>query len=255
VPLVLSSTFLLAAEGPDQSDLPKNLAIGEPVTMTDSDEAYVSANLQRFTQADLRTWILTADAAYGLTDRWRVYAELPYAWIQPVDASSESGIGDVETSIRYSAVDYRKKPFGVDLGLGVTWPTGDESRGLGDGRARLVPSLIASQWLGPVNVELHVAWSHAWSDSGEEHPDVWQHDIAVIYPVRVGYLVLEGNGETTRGRTSYYVTPEFVGKATEHIQWLVGVPLGVTAAAADYGLVAGFTIELEHLFHRHGASD
>jgi hypothetical protein len=70
--------------------------------------------------------------------------------------------------------------------------------------------------------------------------------------VRHGYLVLEGNGETSSGETTYYVTPEFVGTASEHVQWLLAVPIGVTAAAGDYGLVAGFTIELEHLFHRAG---
>lgn len=253
-PLVLSTTILNAAEGPEQPELPKTLAIGEVITMTDADESYVSGELQRFELPDGRSWTFMADAAYGLTDRWRAYAEVPYAWIEPDDGSSVRGLGDVETSIRYAAVDYRRKPFGLDLGLGLTWPTGDESQGLGDGRARIVPTVIASQWLGPVNVELHVAWSHALSDSGE-HPDVWEHDLMVIHPVHAGFLVLEGNGETSDGRTTYYVTPEFVGNATEHVQWRVAVPFGVTADAGDYGLVAGCTIELEHLFHRGGASD
>jgi len=254
VPFVVSMTVLGAAEGPEQPELPKSLAVGEPVTMTDADESYVSAVLERFRLPDQRSWTFTADAAYGLTDRWRVYAEVPYAWIEPNDGSSAHGIGDVETSIRYGAVDYRRKPFGLDLGLGLTWPTGDSSRGLGDGHPRIVPSLIASQWFGPINLELHVAWAHALGDSGDL-PDVLEHNLAIIHPVRHGYLVLEGNGETSGGQTSYYVTPEFVGQASEHVQWLLAVPIGVTAAAGDYGVVAGCTIELEHLFHRGGATD
>jgi hypothetical protein len=250
--LVLSTTFLRAAEGPEQPDLPKSLAIGEVITMTDADESYVSTVFQRFKLPDERSWRFTADAAYGLTDRWRVYAEVPYSWVEPYEGSSAHGIGDVETSVRYGAVDYRRKPFGLDLGLGLTWPTGDESRDLGDGSARIVPSLIASQWLGPINVELHVAWAHALGDSNGAPPDVWEHNLAIIHPVRHGYLVLEWNGETSSGQTSYYVTPEFVGKASEHVQWLLAAPIGVTAAAGDYGVIAGCTIEIEHLFHRDG---
>lgn len=253
--LAFPMTVLGAAEETEQPALPKSLAIGEVVTMTDADESYVSAALQRFRLPDERSWTFTADAAYGLTDRWRLYAEVPYSWLAPVDGSSARGLEDVETSVRYGAVDYRHKPFGLDLGLGVTWPTGEDSRGLGDGRARIVPTLIASRWLGPLNVELHAAWAHALGDSAAAPPDVWGYDLAVIHPVPRGYLALEGNGQTSGGRTAYYVTPEFVGKASEHVEWRLAVPIGVTAAAGDYGLVAGFTIELEHLFHRAAAAD
>jgi len=41
--------------------------------MTDADESYVSASLQYFRLPDQRRWNVVADAAYGLTDRWRVY--------------------------------------------------------------------------------------------------------------------------------------------------------------------------------------
>jgi hypothetical protein len=170
--LVLSTTVVAAADPPEQPELPKTLAIGEPITMTDADESYVSTVLQRFDLPDERSWTFTADAAYGLTDRWRLYAEIPYTWLEPGNGSSAHGIGDVETSIRYGAVDYRRSPFGLDLGVGLTWPTGDESKDLGDGRARVVPSLIASQWLGKLNVELHVAWAHALGDSNGAPPDV-----------------------------------------------------------------------------------
>jgi hypothetical protein len=255
VPLALATTLTLAAEGAEQPALPTSLAVSEVITMTDADESYVSGLLQHFKLPDQRRWTLTGDMAYGLTDRWRVYAEIPYARVEPFDGSPAHGLGDVETSIRYGAVDYRKKPFGLDLGLGVTWPTGDESRDLGDGRARIVPALIASQWLGPVNIELHVAWEHALGDSNGDLPDVLEHNVAVIYPVRRGYLVLEGNGETSSGETAYFVTPEFVGRATEHIQWMVAAPIAVTSAAGDYGLIAGCTVEIEHLLHRGGTKD
>ena len=69
------------------------------------------------------------------------------------------------------------------------------------------------------------------------------------------FLVLEGNGETAGGQTSYYVTPELVWKVSEHVQLLVAAPIGVTEAAGDYGVIVGCTIELEHLFHRGSAGN
>jgi hypothetical protein len=255
VPLILSTTLLSAGDEAVQPPLPTSLAVTEVITMTDADESYVSASLQYFKLPEQKRWTVLADAAYGLTDRWRVYAEVPYTLIQPLDGSSDQGIGDVETSFRYSAVDYRRHPFGLDVGLGLTWPTGDHSRDLGDGKARIAPALTASQWLGPVNVELHLAWAHAIGDIEGEPDNTLEHNLAVILPVQRVYLVLEGNGETAAGRTSYYVTPEVVWKASEHVQWILSTPIGVTAAAGDYGVIAGCTIELEHLFHRGGVHD
>jgi hypothetical protein len=115
--------------------------------------------------------------------------------------------------------------------------------------------LTASQWLGPVSLELNLAWEHVIGGSQDGPDNVLEHNLAVIYPVRRVYLVLEGNGETAAGTTSYYVTPEVVWKTSEHLQATLAVPIGVTAAAGDYGVIVGCTIELEHLFHRGGVHD
>jgi hypothetical protein len=255
VPLILATTLLIAGDEAEQPPLPTSLAVTEAITMTDADESYVSASLQHFKLPDQRRWTAVADAAYGLTDRWRVYAEIPYTYVEPRDGTSDQGLGDVETSFRYSAIDYRHSPFGLDVGLGLAWPTGDHSRDLGDGTTRIVPSLTASQWLGPVNLQLHLAWVHVIGDSRDGPDNTLEHNLAIIYPVRRVYLVLEGNGETAAGETGYYVTPEVAWKASEHVQLSLATPIGVTAAAGDYGLIAGCTIELEHLFHRGGAHD
>ncbi len=249
--LIFSASLPTAAEEPEQPDLPTSLGVTEVVTMTDADEAYVSASLQQFKWPDQRQWTVLADAAYGITDRWRLYAELPYAFVEPQEGSSVHGIGDVESSVRYAAIDYRHKPFGLDVGLGLIWPSGDHSQGLGDGRTRIEPSLIASQWLGPVNAELHVAWAHAIDGSADQSRDDLEYNLAVIVPYRQVWLVLEGNGESSGGETSYHLTPEIVWKASEHVQWRLAAPIGVTSAAADYGVIAGCTIEFEHVFH-HG---
>ena len=54
------------------------------------------------------------------------------------------------------------------------------------------PSLTASQWLGPVNAELNLAWEHAIGDIEGEPDNTLQYNFAVIYPVRRVFLVLGG---------------------------------------------------------------
>ncbi len=134
-------------------------------------------------------------------------------------------------------------------------PSGDESRGLGEGTTRLEPSLTAAGWLGPVNLQLHLAWVRAVDGSGEEPRNEYEYNLAILRPVGKTFLVLEGNGETAGGQTSYYVTPELVWKVSEHVELLVAAPIGVTEAAGDYGVIVGCTIELERLFHRGGAGN
>ncbi len=252
---ILWTAAALAAEGSEKPELPIELAVTDPITMTDADEAYVSGALQHFKLPDQRLWTLAVDAAYGLTDRLRFSAEVPYSRVEPQGGGSASGIGDVEGVLRYAAIDYRRKPFGLDVGLGVIAPSGDESRGLGDGTTRVEPSLTAAGWLGPVNLELHLAWAHALDGSGEEPRNEYEYNLAILRPVGKAFLVLEGNGSSSGGETSYYVTPELVFKASEHVEWLVAAPIGVTRAAGDYGVILGCTVEIEHLFHRGAAVD
>ncbi len=65
-------------------------------------------------------------------------------------------------------------------------------------------------------------------------------------------MVFEGAGETARGETAYYVVPELVWKPSKHLELLGAVPVGLTGAAADWGLIARLTFELEGLTGRRG---
>src|SRR5439155_25034825 len=70
------------------------------------------------------------------------------------------------------------------------------------------------------------------------------------YPWREWFLTFEGAGETKESETAYYAVPELVWKPRRHLELLVAVPVGLTAAAADYGVIAGITVEIERLTGR-----
>ena len=249
--LVALATPVLA-----QQQLPEELAITRSIVMQDADEFESSANFQYFKLPDQKQITTAAEFEYGVTDRWELDAEVPYEFVNPNDAGAANGIGDVEVAVRYGIVPLAtNKPYALDLGLGLGIPTGNQTRDLGEGRLMIEPFFTASQWLGPVNAQLNCGWQRAVTNGGDEPRDDFEYNIALVYPIRRWFLVLEGNGESNHQRTKYYVTPEVVWRPNKNLQFLVSIPLGVTGAAGDYGVVATVTLEFENLTGRGADKD
>jgi hypothetical protein len=232
----------------EQPPLPDELAVTDSIVMTERDELYVSPAIQYFRLPDQKRLTFSSELAYGFTDRVQLTTEVPYAFVTPNGRRTTSGIGDVAVTARYGALNYRERPFGLDVGLGLQLPTGDRRRDLGEGRVSLEPSFTASTWLGGVNAQANGAWLHAFG-SGADPMDEGEYNLALVYPIGRWFLVLEGNGESSREGTKYYVTPGVVWKV-KRLELRLAVPAAVTDAAGSYAIVAGCTVEFEHLFHR-----
>jgi hypothetical protein len=247
--LVLGIVALpVASLAEEEVALPTELAVSESIVMTDHDELYVSPAIEFFRLPDQKRLSIESEIAYGLTDRLQVATTIPYAFVDPDHDDNADGVGDVSIEGRYAAVDYREHPFGLDVGFGLETPTGDEQRDLGEGRVGSELSFTASAWVGPVDTQINAAWDHALDNGGDEPEDAAEYNVALVYPIREWFLVLEGNGESDHESTKYYVTPEVIWKPTEHLELRVAAPCPVTHDAGDYGVIAGFTIEFEDLF-------
>jgi len=68
-------------------------------------------------------------------------------------------------------------------------------------------------------------------------------------------FTFEGAGQTEASETAYYAVPELVWKLGKHLELLVAVPVGLTRAAADYGVIVGITVEIEGLTGRGQRAD
>ena len=245
---ILSACALpLASWAAEQPPLPDELAITDSIVMTEQDELYAAPAIQFFRLPDEKRLTVGSEFAYGLTDRLQVSTAVPYVFLDPDHEHTVNGIGDVSVGTRYAVVDYREHPFGLDVGFGLDLPTGSDRHDLGEGRVISDLSFTASAWLGPVNAQVNAAWDHALDDVPDGPEDEAEYNVALVYPIRNWFLVLEGNGESNREHTKYYVTPGLVWKVTEHFELRLAAPCAVTHAAGDYGVIGGFTIEFEHL--------
>src|SRR5262245_36789449 len=237
----------VGARAEEQPKLPTELAVADSIVMTDRDELYASPAMEFLRLPDQKRLTVGSEFAYGLADRLQIATQVPYVFVNPDDENNARGIGDVSAGARFALVDYREHRFGLDVGFGVDFPTGDEDHDLGEGHAISDLSFTASAWLGPVNAQVNAGWHHALENVGSGIEDEAEYNVALIYPIRRWFLVLEGDGESNRENTKYYVTPEVVWKATDQLEFRLAAPIAVTHAAGDYGVVAGFTIEFEHL--------
>src|ERR1051326_1250251 len=209
--LIASLTGLpVGGQAAEQPPLPDELAVTDSIVLTDEDELYLSPFVQYFKLPDQKRLMIGSEVAYGLTDRLQLAAEVPYVFVNPRDSASANGIGDVDLAMRYGVLDFRQQPFALNVGLALELPTGDRSRDLGEGRVSIEPFFTASQWFGRVNAQLNFAWHRAVSSGGSEPNNDYEYNLAVVYPIRRWFLILEGNGETNRERTRYYVTPAIV---------------------------------------------
>jgi hypothetical protein len=255
VVLLAAESWTVAQDTQSDRPLPDELAITSTVSLQDADEFQNTADFRFFKGPDQKHITASAEFEYGLTDRWELDVGVPYEFVNPNDGSSANGIGDVEAGVRYGVIPPGKQPFAFDVGLGLGIPTGDRTRELGEGRLTLEPSFTASTWFGRFNAQLNCGWQRAVTNAGEEPRNDFEYNIAILFPVKHWFFVVEGNGASTHQATAYYITPELIWKPTTNLQFLVAVPIGVTGAAADYGIVASATLELERVMHRGDDKD
>jgi hypothetical protein len=238
-----------------QKNLPEELAITESIVLQEADELQTTAFARYASLPDAKVLMWTAALEYGLTDRWQLECEVPYAFRNPDNSHSVDGLGDIEVATRYAVRVFRTQPWALDVGFGVGLPTGDETKELGEGRVSLEPRFTLSQWFGAINAQFNGAWQCAVSQGGEEPKNEFTYNLAVVYPVGQWFFAVEGNGTSTSRETKYYITPEVIWRPRRNVELLVGVPCGVTRAAGDYGIIASVTFEFGGVTGRGKDSD
>ena len=194
-------------------------------------------------------WSVPILVEYGITDRIEAEIETSYLSISG-DGSRNRGPGDVELGVHYALrpdVDKVAVTLGADVGL----PTGDEVRGLGSGKAGVEFFAIAGLKRG--RAELHVT---GMLEVGEEvEPGL---NAAAVYPHGDLRFTLEANvlpgalktGEEPdeeKGNEDLWVvvTPGLFHRPSPEVEYGIGVPIGLTRAAPEWGIIGRMTIEFE----------
>lgn len=92
---------------------------------------------------------LSADVNYGCAQEMQCHVAVPVALASSPGAGWQAGVGDIELGVKYRL--FNRKQDGVMAAIYPTafLPTGDASRGLGNGRAQVLLPLWVQKSAGP----------------------------------------------------------------------------------------------------------
>ncbi len=248
-----------AAAAGDRTEKP---ALIEEFLTTEPSYVQLAGELELSLAFDFRqpteAWSAPLLVEYGITDRIEAEVEASYLSVHR-DGSHSHGPDDVELGLHY-ALRPEVTEVAVTLGAELGLPTGDEARGLGSGRTEV--GLLGSAGLALGRAELHVTGRLDIED--EVEPGL---SAAAVLPRGAFRFTLEANalqgegqepgrtadpgapatlgGETGGEGLWVVVTPGLFHRLGGEVEYGVGVPIGLTRAAPDWGVIARVTIGFE----------
>ena len=185
---------------------------------------------------------LGATLSAGLLENVDIVIGTPYIILREKDEaghwSSEDGISDLSLSVKWRFYEHDGLSFA--LKPGVTLATGNEARGLGEGKPTYSLFFITTKELEPFTLHLNLGYIA----NRREVRDIWHYSLAAEYAASKNIRIV-GNigGETNPDRASN-VHPLFalgglIFNATDNLDIDFGIKTGLNKAEADYTLLAG----------------
>lgn len=192
--------------------------------------------------------------SYGLSDTIDLVFGLPYTSVTVDDGATTSTVrGFTDASIELKARIYEKDGLSLAVKPGVSLPTGDEEKGLGNGKISYSTFLIATKEAGPWAFHFNVGYiRNEYKLPGDEdanRKDLWHVSLASQVEVAkdlnvVANIGMERNPDVTSDVNLAFVLGGLVYAAGEHMDLDFGVKGGLNRAETDYTVLAGITWRL-----------
>jgi hypothetical protein len=191
---------------------------------------------------------------YGLLDPLDVILEIPYLFLQQTQGgvtTSNDGIGDITLSLKWRF--YGKKEKGLQFAVkpSVTFPTGDEQKGLGFGREAYGITLISSfereEWLVSANLGYLYNEYGLQSNRDAYRKDIWSASLSGQYEFveklwLVGEVVVTSNPNATSDTLPAFINVGVIYELTKSVDLDIGYKYGLTKPSVDYSISGAVTI-------------
>jgi hypothetical protein len=181
---------------------------------------------------------------FGLIDSIDLVAGAAASWSRVrLDGeldSNTAGFGDVALEVKWRFLELGG--FSAALKPGLSLPTGDESRGLGNGRVSYTAAVILTQELGPVSVYANGAYARneyaLAEDRAANRSDVWHVSAAAAAEVLPSLQLAVNVGAETNPDPASDTWPAFalagaIYSITDDLDVDLGVKVGLSSAEAD----------------------
>lgn len=180
----------------------------------------------------------------GFRDNIDLVLSVPYRFIRFRDAEgnrkTDDGVSDIGIEMKWRF--YEKNSLGFALKPVLTFPTGDDKKGLGDGNASYSLAFISTKEIAPIILHLNLSFTK----NSKELRDVWHYSLAAEYAVTRN-LKLVGNaaGEANPDRNSrthpVFILGGIIYSLYETLDLDIGIKGGLNNAEPHYTILAGLT--------------
>ncbi len=179
----------------------------------------------------------------GVGEALDVYVEMPYTHIQHRSDTDGNGIGDVETGAKWRMYD--DGAFSVGLKPYLSFPTGNDRRGLGTGRvnagATLLTQYVINDWTFLAN-----AGAVYQANRQGQRQSLWKASAAVMYRVLPTTQLILDVGTSQNPDFAQRTRPAFMilGAIYSPKPWLdldIGYRRGLNPQTYDYSWMGGMT--------------
>jgi hypothetical protein len=196
-----------------------------------------------------RKTLLGNNYTLGVAPRIDLAASFAYVFLDPGDgAESVRGMGDTAVTLKTSFGDGAGWVPTMGFKAGAILPTGDETKGLGPGRASGLAIVIADWEVGAVLINANAGATIAGRPIGSrDRDDSMMASLAAEWEVGGRYLLLgEYAGEKNVGASGSASSDLLVGgkaELTRNLTLEVGIRWGTTDASPSVTYLAGVTID------------
>ncbi|MFA4828121.1 MAG: transporter [Thermodesulfovibrionales bacterium] len=186
----------------------------------------------------------------GITGNMDLVFGLPYQWKKVKEdgtvASDEHGISDVSLELKWRFYDRDGLSFAMKPGL--TLPTGNENKGLGNGRDSYAFTFITTKEMEPLAFHLNLAYAHSeyklQEDKEANRRDIWHASLAseveAVKNLRVVTNIgMERNPDKTSNTHPAFILGGLIYSILENFDIDFGIKGGLNKPETDYSILAG----------------
>jgi hypothetical protein len=234
---------------------PLELVFADSIVPQDRHEMMLTTGGWYFRHGDLHNAQLTQKIEWGISNSFQISSFLQPLRSSNITGSTLTGMGDVEVGARYTWASVGSHFTHIAVALDLGMPTGNSSKGLGEGVYSISPSVLLSHEFRGGEFQLFTTTGMefvAAHRGSTEMLDVPHHSAFSNggFSVRAGHGWVIGEMSITSNRwsggneTQISVTPSYVWRLARRTELLFGIPVGLTTSTDHAGGVIKFTFEL-----------
>jgi hypothetical protein len=191
--------------------------------------------------------------SYGIIDDVDIILGLPYQWKKTKEdgttTSDVDGVSDISLEVKWKF--YEKDGLSFAVKPGITLPTGDENKGLGNGRASYGIVFISTKEIEPWAFHLNLGYTHneykLQADKDANRKGIWQISLASEIEIAknltgIANIGMERNEDKTSNTHPAFILGGLSYSVTENFDVNVGVKGGLNKPETDLTFLAGIAL-------------